>query len=564
VGTEQDILVIEAQPNGKKHRITARWHGEPVHIDTLDPANAAHRHKFIMAVLKQLPQADGKAIDAELLQLADKPFSGSTPAGGPDELDIKTIIRPEQFFTPEVSGLAVPVVTSAGGEPVARLTQYLRWADGSREKRELSKRLDLAGGATLWVHPTPGVPSVSTFAGWSGTSRRAWLDGAPAPHPVELFQRLCQRFAYFLDFAPGSAEGTTATLALWCLLTYVYQAWGAVPYLYVGGPLGSGKSRVFEVLFRLAFRALATANLTAPALFRTLHDRGGTLLFDEAERLKQGTPDQQEILSMFLAGYRRGGQAMRLEPVGDSFRPVSFDVFGPKALACIAGLPPNLASRCIPVMMFRAGPDSPKPTRRIDADAEGWQQLRDDLHVFALEHGAAWLDLARRTKVCPPGISGRAAELWQPLLALAWFIENHGGTGLFDVVTQHALQSVEAGSEDQTPEADEVLLEVLKAFIEHNGQPTPGEILERAKERDPGTFDRWVAQTVSRRLKNYGIAAPKKSHGQRRYRDVTLKSLERIQRHYGIDLGFQKTDHLQPPASPPVAPLATLTGAVAP
>jgi hypothetical protein len=243
---------------------------------------------------------------------------------------------------------------------------------------------------------------------------------------------------------------------------------------------------------------------------------------------------------------------------------VSFDVFGPKALACIAGLPPNLASRCIPVMMFRAGPDSPKPTRRLDADTEGWQQLRDDLHVFALEHGAAWLDLARRPNVCPPGISGRAAELWQPLLALAWFIENHGGLGLLEVVTKHAQQSVEAGAEDQTPEADEVLLEVLKAFVENSGQPTPGEILERAKERDPGTFDRWVAQTVSRRLKNYGIPAPKKSHGQRRYRDVTLKTLERIQRHYGIDLGFQQADHPQPPASPPVAPLATLSGAVAP
>ncbi len=562
MGTEQDTLALEAEPSGKKFKVTARWHGEPAHIDTLDPANAAHRDKFVKAVRKQLPQADAKAIDAELLHWADKPIVGAAPSGGPEELDIRTIIRPEQFFTPEVSGLAIPVVTSAAGEPVARWTQYLRWADGRREKRELSKRLDLTGGATLWVHPIPGEPSVSTLSSWSAASRRAWLDGASAPHPIEVFQRLCQRFAYFLDFAPGSAEGTTATLALWCVLTYVYQAWSAVPYLHVGGPLGSGKSRLFDVLYRLAFRALATSNLTAPALFRTLHDRGGTLLFDEAERLKQTTPDQQEILSMFLAGYRRGGQATRLEPVGDSYRPVCFDVYAPKALACIAGLPPALASRCIPVMMFRAGPNSPKPTRRIDADPEGWQRLRDDLHVLTLEHGAAWLDLARRVNVCPSGISGRAAELWQPLLALAWWLENQGGIGLLEEVTQHALQSIAAGAEDQTPEADELLLEVLKDFIQQNGQPTPGEILERAKERDPSMFDRWIAQTVSRRLKNYGIAAPKKSHGQRRYRDVTLQTLERIQRHYSIDLGFQQADVPHPPASPPVDPLATQTGAV--
>ncbi len=73
-------------------------------------------------------------------------------------------------------------------------------------------------------------------------------------------------------------------------------------------------------------------------------------------------------------------------------------MYGPKALACIAGLPPALASRCIPVMMFRAGPDFPKPKRRIDADPQVWQGLRDDLHALALEHGATWLALSQRAK----------------------------------------------------------------------------------------------------------------------------------------------------------------------
>src|SRR5262249_8067223 len=157
------------------------------------------------------------------------------------------------------------------------------------------------------------------------------------------------------DLPADTAAGTTATVALWVVLTYCYQAWPAVPYLFVGGPIGSGKSRLFEILIRLVFRALASSNLTGPALFRTLHDRGGTLVYDEAERLRQATDaGQQELLSMLLAGYKRGGQATRLEPIGDSFRSVAFDVYGPKALACVAGLPPALASRCIPVTMFRA------------------------------------------------------------------------------------------------------------------------------------------------------------------------------------------------------------------
>src|SRR5262249_54968370 len=156
---------------------------------------------------------------------------------------------------------------------------------------------------------------------------------------------------FHIDLPDDTAAGTTATLALWSILTYCYQAWSAVPYLYVGGPAESGKSTLFGILNHLVNRPLGSSNLTAPALFRRRHERGGTLLFDEAERLKQATPDVQDLLSMLLAGYKRGGQATRLEAVGDNFRTVAFDVYGPKALACIAGLPPTLASRCITVMM---------------------------------------------------------------------------------------------------------------------------------------------------------------------------------------------------------------------
>jgi hypothetical protein len=331
-----------------------------------------------------------------------------------------------------------------------------------------------------------------------------------------------------------------------------------VPYLYVGGPLGSGKSRVFEILARLVFRALTTASLTAPSLFRTLHDRGGVVLFDEAERLRHTTPEPAEILSMLLSGYKRGTPATRLEPVGDSYRPVSFDVYGPKALACIAGLPSTLASRCIPVTMFRAAPDSPKPLQRIDADPAIWQGLRDELHAMALEHGADWLQLARRSDVCPKGINGRAYELWQPLLGLAWWVESCSARGLLGLMQQHALATIEANQDDQTPEADEVLLEELTEFVRIGCFPTPGEILNKAKERDPKTFDKWVPQTVSRRLKSYGIPTPKKSHGERRYRDVTLETLRRIQRNYNIDLGItDKGATPHPLASPPIDPFAT-------
>ncbi len=551
------VLTYAPGPTGQRGTVTVDRDGETIHIDNaLDPANAKHRTRFLKTLAEKISGLDKSGVEAKLLEIAEQNMVRAAAATSHEshsattdtiELDISCIVRPEQCFTPKLSALAVPVAQLCNGQPAARWVMYRRWADGRRECVELTNCIDLADGRRLWVHPVPGEPAMNTAPGWSTPSRHAWLSGAASPDPAELFKRICARIAHFIDLPSDTAAGTIAILTLWIIQTYVFQAWDAIPYLYVGGPAHSGKTTLFAVLNRLAYRPLASSNLTGPALFRTLHDRGGTLLLDEAERLRQTTPDQQELMSMLLAGYKRGGQATRLEPVGDSFRTVAFDVYGPKALACIAGLPPALSSRCIRVMMFRASPDSPKPKRRIDADPAGWQSLRDDLHVLALEYGPVWLKLSQQETVCPQAINGRNFELWQPLLALACWIESQGAGGLLELVQQHALDSIDSNKDDDIPEADETLLEILTEKVRKGWFPTPGEILTEAQIRDPATFGKpdgkgphWQASTVTRRLKAYGVPRPSKSNGERRFRDVTLEMLRRVERHYGIDLGFSE------------------------
>jgi hypothetical protein len=321
------------------------------------------------------------------------------------------------------------------------------------------------------------------------------------------------------------------------MLTYCYPAWPAVPYLYIGGPMESGKTRVFEVLEQLVFRPLCSSNMTAPTMFRTLHDRGGTLLLDEAERLKQSSdPSTGELMSMLLAGYKRGGQAMRMEAVGDTFQTRTFQVFGPKALACIAGLPPALASRCITITMFRAAPNSEKPRRRVAVYP--WQPLRDQLHVLALEHGPEWLALADRTDVCPT-MSGRNYELWQPLLALAAWIEQHDELGLLKLVQDYAQSSIDAGRDDKTPFEDEILLRLLADALRLGERPRASDLLTQARVRDPDYFEPWTARGVSARLKRYGLET-RKSDGDKVYGPWLLEVLRRVETSYGMDLGLSE------------------------
>jgi hypothetical protein len=530
--------------------LTAKWDGVVLAVQKLDLAKPRQRADFITRVCEGRDFIDRGALESELLMVANM-MSGRerSPAAcvvDAAEIDVSQIVRPERFIAPDVSGLTVPSRMILDGRPAGRWLLYLRWAAGRREWRPMGEAIDVPDGKPLWIHPQPAEPSATMQPGWSDAARKAWLAGASAPEPADLFKRVCERIGSFLDLPREHAPGITSTLALWATLTYIFQAWPAVPYLYVGGPLGSGKSRVFEILARLVFRPLSSSNMTAPALFRTLHNQGGTLLLDEAERLRQSTPDVGEILSMLLAGYKRGGQATRLEPLPDKgFKPVSFDVYGPKGLACIAGLPPALASRCISLTMFRAAPKSEKARRRIDADPAGWQRLRDDLHALAMEHGPTWLDLPKRIDVCP-AMGGRDFELWQPLLALASWIESHGAPGLHALLQQHALAVIEGGRDESVPESDETLLRILADAVRAGERLTPHDILAQALNAEPAEFKNWHPRGVTAALKSYGIPTPKKSGSRRVYRNVTPELMKRIQTSYGIDLGFAEAEPPDP------------------
>jgi hypothetical protein len=537
-------LTIDAAPSGRNGSatLTAKLAGEVIAHEKLDLGKSKARASFIDTVCSGRPGIDRQVVEGDLLRLAAdlaaKPEAPPDHSGLP-ELDAAAIVRPERFITPEVSGLAVPSMTAMGDKVQGRWLLYLRWSDGKRERRPMAPALDLPDGRRLWIHPTPSEPTPTMKPGWSAAARRRWLEGKAAPDPAQLFKAIAAMFARFIDLPAAHAGGVTATALCWAMLSYCYQAWDAVPYLFAGGPLGSGKSRLFEVLGRLAFRPLSSSNMTGAALFRTLHSHGGVLLLDEAERLRNTQePATAEILSMLLAGYKRGGTATRLEPVGDTFKTVSFDVFGPKALACIAGLPPALASRAIPVTMFRSPPGSDKPRRRIDMDPAGWQRLRDELHAMALEHGPTWLELPSRTDVCPP-MSGRDYELWQPLLALASWIESHGARGLLKLLQEHAMATIDAGRDDATPDHDETLLRILAEKRLNLEMPQPKEILEAARELDQVSFRQWSPKGVANVFKRYGVATAM-LHGRKVYR-TDPADLLRIQATYGLSLGIEES-----------------------
>jgi putative DNA primase/helicase len=163
---------------------------------------------------------------------------------------------------------------------------------------------------------------------------------------------------------------------------------------------------------RLVPRPLAAANITAPALFRTIEAARPSLLLDEADTFAKKNEDLRGILN---SGHRRNGSVIRVVESGKNYEPRQFSTWAPIALASIGSLPATLMDRSITVALRRRRPDEAVESLRLDRP-----NGLDRLARMAARWAADQLDgLRDADPAVPDGVFNRAADNWRPLLAIA-------------------------------------------------------------------------------------------------------------------------------------------------
>jgi hypothetical protein len=513
--------------------------GKLLAADSINPYSQRDRKRLAESVGEVTAgRVDPDVVEQRLMALCEQQEAAADDGkAGEVELVDGQVIRPDCFHLGDLSGISVARQLLKNGEPHMDWVLYVRHADGGRVVQELKPYLQL-DERRLYVRPVPPAPYPGMAGGWSPAGRNQWLAGRAEASPEKFYSDTAAALARFLDLPPDTAAGTISTLICWVTLTYIFPAFSAVPYLLLSGPAGSGKSRVLELLERLAFKPFSASNLTNAVLFRSLNSFGGTLLLDEAEQLRDNrSPEVKELMSSLLAGYRSGKFVCRMEPTAEGgFSLSHFAVYGPKAIACINEVPAPLAQRCIQIPMFRSPPGSDKPRQRLEAFDSIWQALRDAAHAIALDFGCDWPRLASLQDVCPE-MSGRNYELWQPLLAIASWFEDHGVQGLLSFMQGHALAAIDSVKDQSTPADDELLLRTLARAVFRGDRPTAKDVLAAASLEEPTTFQRWSPKAVAAHLRRYGLIAMK-SHGRHEYKPSN-DDLARIETNYGIDLGLE-------------------------
>ncbi len=304
----------------------------------------------------------------------------------------------------------------------------------------------------------------------------------PWPEPVDgqaLLDTLDATVKRFVVLPKWAAE----TLALWILHTYAFLLRDVSTYVGLESPQKRcGKTTLLAVMCELVNRPVVASNISSPAFFRVIEEATPTLMIDEADTLLHGNDQLRGILN---AGYYRktayvvrvdhrpaeppspgndgvqhehektngeNGDTSPRRPDAESGSTLArFSSWCPKMIATIKHLPETLRDRCIIIQMQRK--TSHEKCERVKY-LQG-TDLRRKCARFVLDHAQA---IAQARPDLPADLNDRAADIWEPLLALADIAGGH-----WPERARQAAIGLSTGAQDESP-ISSLLLDILVIF----------------------------------------------------------------------------------------------------
>jgi len=150
-------------------------------------------------------------------------------------------------------------------------------------------------------------------------------------------------------------ESQRVAVTLWAAHTHGLDGAIFTPYLAItSAEKQCAKSRLLEALEYVVHSPWKTSGATAAALFRKIDFERPTLLLDEVDStLKADREMAEAIRGVLCAGNKVGATFSRCVGKGTEMLVRDFNVFCPKALAGIGGLPDTVRDRSIPIRLQR-------------------------------------------------------------------------------------------------------------------------------------------------------------------------------------------------------------------
>lgn len=230
-------------------------------------------------------------------------------------------------------------------------------------------------------------------------------------------QQLIERWTAFLRQYLVLETTQDLVLALWAMHTWIYERFGATPYLSITATHSqAGKSNALKATALLSRNSRVYSTIRPLAVVRLIEQNDGafTCCLDEAEKLRSASLG--DTRSLLATGYQRGST----HPLTVGQKVVEFRTFCPKAFASIGDIQPILRARSIIIDMRRG-----TPARSFTLEYETAQAQADEL----IGEFVNFMKASKQTRIAvvdPVWLSQpRDREIWTPLFSLASFLGLH-------------------------------------------------------------------------------------------------------------------------------------------
>jgi len=287
----------------------------------------------------------------------------------------------------------------------------------------------------------------------------------PWPEPVngaEVLDEIVSGLNRVLVFPDWGPEAS----ALFAMHTYAFQLRDLTAYLAIESPEKEcGKSTLLMAISLLVERPVVSTNISSSAFFHAIEELIPILIIDEGDT---NLRTRRELRGMLNGGYTRatayiwrvmqerrskgngngGAEAGR----GSGLTLMRYTSWCPKAIATIGHLNDILASRCIVIRMHRKleGEECAR------LKTMKWEDLRRKCKRFVMDHAQ---EIANAEPKMPAGLSNRAADIWEPLLALADL-----AGGRWPELARQAAVGLTTRAQQHSP-IGALLLDILLIFV---------------------------------------------------------------------------------------------------
>ena len=238
--------------------------------------------------------------------------------------------------------------------------------------------------------------------------------------PVGDGSRLLDELVAFVFRYVVVTDDQAVTLALWALHTYTFEAADASPYLAVMSPeMRCGKTTVLKVIEQLCRSPWRVITPSEAVLYRKIARDKPTILLDEIETVfgRKSARENEPLRALLNAGNEPGTIVPRVGGANRD-RLDEFPVYCPKAFAGIGvnELPATIRDRSIVINLKRRAPSEPIERFRPREVAQVAEPLRLAVAEWAQ---ASHRVLEQARPALPEALDDRAADGWEPLLAIA-------------------------------------------------------------------------------------------------------------------------------------------------